>query len=379
MKFFSLPDITIPSANRWLFSAVLSLAVFSFQPAALASDVQKARELVKEAAALVEQAGVRAEEDEKRAKADGNPDSVDVDAIIKTNNLLKQAAKKIDEARALVLAAPITEDQRKGLVVGFGDRDGDGKHDAGHPSNLAEATQNPVASLISVPLESNFNFDVGPEGNTQYVMNAKPVIPMKINDDWTWIHRGIQPLIVQDNLTATGTDIPTDSSIFGMGDLTYQGFLTPGKAGKIIWGVGGVLVVPWGETGLSSEKWQAGPGFVALTKIDKFVIGSVVTQQWSFAGKGSAEDVSLSIWQYFVNYNMKDGWFLTSSPTMSANWEADSTGDRLTIPYGGGIGKIFKIGGHPFRWSTQVFGYATTPDSVDTSWTLQAEFRLLFP
>jgi hypothetical protein len=364
---------------RFVLSAVLSLALFAFQPAALASDVQKSRELIKEAAALVEQAAAIAEEDEKRAKEGGDLDSIDTDNLIKVNDLINQAGEKIDEARAIIMARPLTEEQRKGVVVGYGDRDGDGKNDPGHPSNLAEATQNPVASLISVPLESNFNFDVGQEGNTQYVMNAKPVIPMKINDDWNWIHRGIQPVIAQDNLTNTGTGIPTDSSIFGLGDLTYQGFLTPGKPGKIIWGVGGVLVVPWGETGLSSEKWQAGPGAVFLTKLDNFVIGSVFTQQWDFAGTGSVAGVSLTVWQYFVNYNMNDGWFLTSSPTMSANWKADSTGDRLTIPFGGGIGKIFKIGGHPFRWSTQVFGYATTPDAVDTNWTLQAEFRLLFP
>jgi hypothetical protein len=265
------------------------------------------------------------------------------------------------------------------LTVGYGDRDGDGKHDPDHPSNLAEATQNPVASLISVPLESNFNFGVGDADNLQYVMNAKPVIPQNINENWNWIHRGIQPLIAQDNLTNTGTGIETDSSIFGMGDLTYQGFLTPATPGKIIWGAGAVLVVPWGEDGLSTEKWQAGPGFVALTKIDKFVLGSVITQQWDFAGRGSAEDVSLAVWQYFVNYNMSDGWFLTSSPTMTANWEADKTGDRLTVPYGGGFGKIFKISGHPFRASMQVFGYAASPDAIDTSWTLQAEFRLLFP
>jgi len=211
------------------------------------------------------------------------------------------------------------------------------------------------------------------------VMNVKPVIPQKLNEDWNWIHRGIQPIIAQDNLTNTGGGLETDDTIFGMGDLTYQGFLTPGKAEKVIWGVGGVLVVPWGEDGLTSDKWQAGPGFVALTKINKFVVGSVITQQWDFAGKGDAEDVSLGIWQYFINYNMKDGWFLTSSPTMSANWEAEKSGDKLTIPYGGGFGKIFKIDGHPFRASMQVFNYATTPDAVDTDWTLQAEFRLLFP
>jgi hypothetical protein len=364
---------------KFRLAVVLSVVLLGFQLPALASDVQRSRELVKEAAALTQQAADLAEADEKRAKESGDLDSIDYDSTVKANDLINQAGKKIDEARAIILAGPLTEDQKKGLVPGYGDRDGDGDNDPSHPSNLAEQTQNPVASLISVPLESNFNFDVGPEGNTQYVMNVKPVIPQNINEDWNWIHRGIQPIIVQDNLTDTDMGLETDSSIFGMGDLTYQGFLTPKKAEKVIWGVGGVLVVPWGEDGLTSDKWQAGPGFVALTKINSWVIGSVVTQQWDFAGRGSAEDVSLAVWQYFVNYNLKDGWFLTSSPTMTANWEADKTGDRLTIPYGGGFGKIFKIDGHPFRWSTQVFGYAASPDSVDTSWTLQAEFRLLFP
>ena len=353
------------SRIRFFSAAVLSVALFMFQLPALA-DAEKARELVNEAADLANQAADLAEED--------NPDN-----MLKINSLLKEATDKVDQARAEVLAGQLTEEQRQGLVVGYGAKTDDGKHDSKHPSNLAEQTQNPVASLISVPLESNFNFDVGPAGNTQYVLNVKPVIPMGINDKWNWIHRGIQPIIVQDNLTDTGAGIETDSSIFGMGDLTYQGFLTPKKAGKVIWGVGGVFVVPWGEDGLSSEKWQAGPGFVALTKKGSWVFGSVITQQWDFAGRGNANDVSLSIWQYFINYNLKDGWFLTSSPTMSANWEAEKTGDRLTVPVGGGIGKIFKMGGHPFRASMQAFGYAASPDAVDTDWTLQAEFRLLFP
>jgi hypothetical protein len=367
---------------RFSFAVVLSVVLLGFQLPALAADksanvtaadvqaredLGEARELVEEAADLTKQAADLAEE--------GNTDN-----MLKVNSMINEAGDKVDQARKIVLQGPLTEEQHQGLVVGYGDRDGDGSHDPKHHTNLAEATQNPIASLISVPLESNFNFDVGPEGNTQYVMNAKPVIPMSLNKNWNWINRGIQPIIVQDNLTDSPSgDLETDSSIFGLGDLTYQGFLTPKKTGKIIWGVGGVLVVPWGEDGLSSEKWQAGPGFVFLTKIDKFVVGSVFTQQWDFAGKGSAEDVSLGVWQYFVNYNMKDGWFLVSSPTMTANWEADKTGDRLTIPYGGGIGKIFKIKDHPFRWSMQIFNYAATPDEVDTDWTLQAEFRLLFP
>jgi hypothetical protein len=249
---------------------------------------------------------------------------------------------------------------------------------------LAKQTQNPVASLISLPLESNFNFGAGSTDNFQYVMNAKPVIPMDFSENWTLINRGIQPIIAQDNMTATGTDLSTDSSVFSMGDLTIQEFFTPKKAGKIIWGVGGVLVVPWGGEGVSSEKWQTGPGAVVLTMPGNWVLGSVVTQQWGFAGKshtetGADNDVSLFVWQYFVNYNLKKGWFLTSSPTMTANWEADRQSDKWTIPVGGGFGRLFKIGDHHFRMSTQAFAYVATPDSMDTDWTLQAEFRFLFP
>lgn len=324
---------------------------------------EKANQLVRDAAELTK----RAAELNEQGK------------VYEANELINQAGEKIAEARSIAAESGITLEQRQGQVVGYGDRTGDGAHDPEHPANLAEQTQNPVASLISVPLESNFNFGVGPADNFQYTLNVKPVIPQKLNENWNWIHRGIQPIIAQDNLTNTGTGIETDSSIFGVGDLTYQGFVTSGKPSKVITGYGVVLVVPWGESGLSSEKWQAGPGFVALTKIDKWVFGSVVTQQWDFAGKGSAEDVSLAVWQYFINYNLQDGWFLTSSPTMSANWEAEKTGDRLTVPYGGGVGKIFKIGGHPFRASMQAFAYAETPDSVDTDFTIQAEFRLLFP
>jgi hypothetical protein len=368
---------------RLSFAVVLSVVLLGFQLPALAADkpavytdadVQAREDLgeigehLKEAADLSKQAADLSEENDPTKNG------------LKVISLINEARDKVDQARSIALAGPLTPEQHQGLVVGYGDRDGDGKHDPSHPDNLREATQNPVASLISVPLESNFNFDVGPEGNTQYVMNAKPVIPMNINEDWNFINRAIQPIIVQDNLTNSPSgDLETDSSIFGLGDLTYQGFLTPKKAEKVIWGVGGVLVVPWGEDGLSSEKWQAGPAAVALTKKGKWVFGSVISQQWDFAGRGSAEDVSLAIWQYFINYNMKKGWFLTSSPTMSANWEADKTGDRLTVPFGGGIGKLFKMGGHPYRASVQAFGYATTPDSVDTNWTLQAEFRLLFP
>ena len=190
------------NSKHLVFSVVVSLAAFTFQSSALAdANDDKGRRLIQEAAELTKQAADLTKEE--------NPENSE-----KVQSLLKEAGDKLDEAReAAAHSVNLTDEQKKGLVVGYGDRDGDGAHDPEHQSNLAEQTQNPVASLISVPLESNFNFGVGEADNFQYVMNAKPVIPMKLTDDWTWIHRGIQPLIAQDNLTNTGTDIETDSSI----------------------------------------------------------------------------------------------------------------------------------------------------------------------
>lgn len=344
-----------------LLTVAVSLLVFLISPMVQADE--KAIQLMNEAANDLNEA----------ASKTGQGKEKEVD------DLVFQAVEKAAEARKRVKESGIGLEHNSGRYVGYGDRDGDGLHDPDHPDNLREKTQNPVSSLISVPLESNFNFSVGEAENFQYVMNAKPVIPMKINDKWNWIHRGIQPIVAQDNLTNSGQGLETDDTIFGLADFTYQGFLTSAKPSKVITGYGVVGVVPWGEDGVSSEKWQVGPGFVALTKINKFVLGSVVTQQWDFAGKGKAEDVSLAVWQYFINYNMSKGWFLLSTPTMSANWEAEKSGDKLTIPIGGGVGRLFKIGGHPFRASVQAFGYPATPDAVDTDYTIQAEFRLLFP
>lgn len=101
-------------------------------------------------------------------------------------------------------------------------------------TELAKETQNPVSDLISVPFQSNFNFGVGPEEKTQYVLNIQPVLPQRISEQWNWIHRAIIPLIDQ--------PVPVDA--FGLGDIQYQGFLSPAKPDKLIWGVGPVFQFP---------------------------------------------------------------------------------------------------------------------------------------
>ena len=183
---------------------------------------------------------------------------------------------------------------------------------------LAKAAQNPIAAMISVPFQNNFNFGIGPNNVTQWNLNVQPVIPISLSEDWNLITRTIIPIINQPS------PAPGVRSAFGLGDINPQFYFSPAKPGELIWGVGPTFTFPTAtDSMLGSGKWSAGPAVVALTIQGHWVIGAVANQQWSFAGWGD-KNVSAFLVQPFVNYNLPHGWYLVASPIMTADWEADS-------------------------------------------------------
>jgi len=237
---------------------------------------------------------------------------------------------------------------------------------------LAKAAQNPVAKMISVPLQNNFNFGIGPNDATQWVLNIQPVIPISLNEDWNLITRTIIPIINQPS------PAPGISSAFGLGNINPTVFLSPAKSGKIIWGVGPTLTIPTAsDSMLGADRWSAGPSAVALMMHKHWVIGALANQQWSFAGSGG-EYVNAMLIQPFINYNLPDGWYLTTSPIITANWAADSD-DRWTVPLGGGVGKILKLGKLPVNTQLGAYYNVLTPDNFGADWQLRFQLQLLFP
>ena len=81
--------------------------------------------------------------------------------------------------------------------------------------------------------------------------------------------------------------------------------------------------------------------------------------------------------QPFVNYNMAHGWYLTSSPVITANWRA-AHGEKWTVPIGGGFGRLFKVGDQSIDASIQGFYHVIHPEGGPT-WSLRAQVDLLFP
>ena len=241
-------------------------------------------------------------------------------------------------------------------------------------TELAKKTQNPVADLISIPLQNNFNFGVGPNNVTQYVGNLQPVIPIKLTEEWNLITRTILPIINQPS------PAPGVSSNFGLGDLNPTFFLSPGKPGALIWGVGPTFTLPTAtDTALGSGKWSMGPAAVVLTMQGPWVLGVLANQQWSVAGDSDRRRVSQMLIQPFVNYNLPDGWYLTTSPIITANWMADS-GDQWTVPLGGGFGKLWRVGKVGLPVNTQLAAYYNLEKPQGAAdWQLRFQVQLLLP
>jgi len=250
--------------------------------------------------------------------------------------------------------------------------------------DLAAAAQNPIANMRSLPFQNNTSFDVGPGEGTINVLNIQPVIPLKLNEKWNLVTRTIVPVIYADSdvLNVEGLpDLPEGlggGSEFGLGDVNFTGFFVPAKPAKVTWGVGPSINMPTATDDLlGTEQWSIGPSVVVLVTPKPWVIGGLVRQLWSVAGEDDRQDVNQTLIQPFINYNFKGGWYLSTAPIITANWEEDSD-DRWTVPIGGGGGKIVKIGKRPTNISVQAF-YNVEAPANGADWTLRLQLQLLFP
>ncbi|MDM0037007.1 transporter [Variovorax sp. J22P271] len=239
---------------------------------------------------------------------------------------------------------------------------------------LAKAAQNPLASLISVPFQLNTNFDSGPEERTQNVLNIQPVVPFSLNEDWNLISRTIMPLIWQPAST------PFEGSTFGLGDIQLNGFLSPKNSGSWIWGVGAVAQLPTHTNDrLGNDRWGLGPTAVVLhlEKGSPWVFGALINNIWSVSGSSTDPKINQLTLQPFLNYNFPGGFYLTSSPLITANWEA-AGGQKWIVPMGGGVGKIVRFGKLPVNLQASAYYNVERPDNAPR-WALRLQAQLMFP
>ena len=244
--------------------------------------------------------------------------------------------------------------------------------------DLRAAVQNPVGALISLPFK--FTFDYGASNGEASFLNIQPVIPFTVGD-WNLINRLIVPLIDSpgevSGLPSIPNPIPGDGAT-GLGDINYSLFISPAKPKGAIWGIGPSITIPSAsDKELGSEKWSAGPTGVVLFQPKWGTYGMLARHLGSFAGDSDRGNVSQSLFEPFVNYNLSNGWYLITDIIITANWQADSS-DTWTVPLGGGVGKLFKIGEQAMNARTEAYYNVEKPDNApDWQWGFTVQF--LFP
>jgi len=246
---------------------------------------------------------------------------------------------------------------------------------------LAKQLSNPVASLISVPFQNNFDFGGGYKDEAfKYTLNIQPVVPIGLNEDWNVISRTILPITYQKDIlppdVSPGGGIDEDKDQFGLGDTVQSLFLSPVES-SVIWGVGPVVLIPTATKDvLGSEKWGAGPTGVVLKQQGPWTYGALANHIWSFAGDGDRDSVNLTFLQPFVSYTTPDAWTFTLQTEATRNWEANE--DEWTVPIGAFASKVIDVGGQKISLQGGPRYYATGPNTAP-DWGLRFAVTFLFP
>ena len=233
---------------------------------------------------------------------------------------------------------------------------------------LAQKAANPIANMISVPFQNNTDFGLGPYDRARNVLNIQPVVPLA---EGKIITRTVVPFAWLPDLTTE-----SESSSSGIGDIVFTAFYVPG-GGETMWGLGPVVEFPTGGASRGSEKWSVGPSFVALKVNGPWTLGVLANNVWSVAGEADRSSVNRGLLQYFIVRQIGGGWYINSAPVNTVNWEAAS-GEKWTVPLGGGGGKLLFLGRLPVNLQSQAYFNVVKPDS-GPDWQLRFQAQVLLP
>jgi hypothetical protein len=236
-------------------------------------------------------------------------------------------------------------------------------------ADLAKKLANPVADLISAPIQSNYDFGIGPGDGTKWTTNIQPVIPFGINGEWNVISRTILPVIDQNGIAPGGL-----SDAFGLGDTLQSFFFSP-KSSDPIWGLGPAFLIPTAtDPLLGSEKWAAGPTAVVLKQDGPWTCGALANHLWDYAGDDGRGSVNATFFQPFASYITPTKTTFTVNSETSYDWH----NDQWIVPVNFVVSQLLKVGGQPLQIFAGARYYLETP-AGSPDWGLRFGITFLFP
>jgi hypothetical protein len=236
---------------------------------------------------------------------------------------------------------------------------------------LAKQLSNPIANLISVPFQFNYDSGFGTTDADRFLLNFQPVIPFSISDDWNVISRTIIPL------TSLGGLTPGASDTTGIGTTVQSFFFSPKEptAGGIIWGIGPVFGLPATDSTLGPDVWSAGATGVVLRQSGPWTVGALGNHLWSLSDGDVGEVVDATYLQPFVSYTTPTAVSFGLDTESTYDWNAEA----WTASVNATVGKVTRIGKHPVQFTGGLRYWIDTPDGGPDGWGARFIVTLLLP
>ena len=253
------------------------------------------------------------------------------------------------------------------------DAKGTGSAPLSGDAELAQELSNPLADLMTIPIQMNYDRGIGPQDDGRKLQtNIQPVIPFQLNEEWNLISRTIMPVIYQDDI------VPGAGSQFGLGDINLSLFFSPKKptSGGLIWGIGPVLLLPTATDNLlGAKKWGAGPTAVALTVRGPWTAGLLANHIWSFAGDSDRQDISNTFLQPFAAYTWPSAWTVSVQSETTYNWEIE----KWSIPINVAVSKLVRWGKLPVSLQAGVGYWVESPEAGPEGWRFRLQANFVLP
>jgi len=258
--------------------------------------------------------------------------------------------------------------------------------DADHAQSLSEINKklsNPVSDIWSITFQqNNFRVSPGPGENDRWSTNLllQPVLPVAVTDDWNLITRPVLPLFVSQPHPEVGRPSAIGRST-AFGDISLFQLISPSPkiAGHWLLGLGPTWTFPSAPSDFTgSGKWQVGPAGIVGYLSEKFIVGALVQNWWSFAGDDDRAEVASMNLQPIASYFLKDGWSVGYSGNILANWKNDSS-NTWTVPVGMSVAKVAKLGKVPVRFALGLQWMPIQPDRYGQDWNIQLIIAPVLP
>jgi hypothetical protein len=237
---------------------------------------------------------------------------------------------------------------------------------------IAKKLANPIANMISVPLQYEFSRGLGKnQGGSEQTLLFQPVAPFNLGGGDVFI---VRPIVAGVRETSIQNAAGQPYSGYGIASVTLESFYAPNTNSSWIWGIGPYAQSPSGNSGnFGSQQTGAGVTGVVLNRQGPWTYGLLGYQSWNVGGNPTFGTQNNLYGQPFLAYTNKEAWTYSANMEALYNYDTHRTSNPLFV----GVSKLVVIDGVPFSFGAGPIYYVSNTPGGPSGWGARATATLV--